>query len=181
MATPYVQTYRSTVARRLAAVLMGAAGVVVVGLAVGGDVELLLRWGGAVLLVGAVGWVVYWRPALHLTDDGLQVVNPFRTVEVPWGAVEEVDGRYGVRLVLADGQKVNAWACPPPLGMDRARGKESEAAGAVRERWRREQATGRADRPTTPGDTSAVVRPDPVAVATLALLALAAVVTPFLV
>ena len=75
MATPYVQTYRSTVARRLAAVLMGAAGVVVVGLAVGGDVELLLRWGGAVLLVGAVGWVVYWRPALHLTDDGLQVVT----------------------------------------------------------------------------------------------------------
>lgn len=174
-ATPYVQTYRSTAARRLAAVLMGSASVVVVGLAVGGDLEILLRWGGLVLLVAAVGWTVYWRPALHLTDAGLEVVNPLRSVDVPWAALDEVDGRYGVRLVLRDGATVDAWACPAPHGVDRARGKDSEAAGAVRTRWRRQQDSG------TTGGAEIVVRRDTTAVATLGLLALAAVLTPLLV
>lgn len=140
MSAPYVQTYRSRLARRLAVAVFVFSGVLLVGLALSGDLALLV-FAGPLLLLAAVAWFAYWLPALIVDESGIEVRNIATTVRVPWSELVEIDGRYGLR-VITDLGSWNAWACPAPFGLDRARGRESEAANAVRTRWERQRALG---------------------------------------
>lgn len=60
-----------------------------------------------------LGWVALWRPHLTIDDDGIEVVNVFHTVYVPWAALVHVDTRFALTLV-APQRRVSVWAAPAP-------------------------------------------------------------------
>jgi hypothetical protein len=71
---------------------------------------LAMAAGGAVLV--AIGWL----PGIVLDDDALTIVNPLRTVRLPWSAVTAV--RMGWVLTITAGPaRYRAWAAPGPRRM----------------------------------------------------------------
>lgn len=104
----------------------------------------LLNYGAAVLLFGFLGWAAFWQPHVEVSDGGVRVANTWRTVDVPWPAVEEVEGRYGLRLRTAYGA-VTAWGAPAPAGRDRARRGTGSAADLVNARVAELRAAGYLD------------------------------------
>ena len=108
--------------------------------------ETLLRFGAPVALFGVLGWGAFWEPHVEVSDGGVTVANTLRTVEVPWPAIEGVDGRYGLRLDTAYGP-VDAWAAAAPSGRRRARGQQSEAAEVVTRRIEELRAAGHLEQP----------------------------------
>ncbi|MFC9298387.1 PH domain-containing protein [Streptomyces sp. NPDC057011] len=54
------------------------------------------------------------RPAVFANDDRLRVRNPFRVIELPWGAVDAVRAGYSTE-VLAEGGKYQLWSVPVSL------------------------------------------------------------------
>ncbi|WP_433546018.1 PH domain-containing protein [Streptomyces sp. CA-294286] len=73
---------------------------------------------GAVLagLAFAVPLVVAFllRPAVYANEDRLRIRNPFRTIVLPWGAVDAIRTGY-TSEVLAGGAKYQLWAVPVSL------------------------------------------------------------------
>lgn len=121
---------RSTQALGAAMMALSVVGLVSV-LFSGADT--VLQFAAPLALFGVLGWGAFWRPRVVVSDGGVTVVNTLRTVEVPWPAVQSVDGRYGLRLLTAYGP-VTAWGAAAPAGRERARGVQSPAATAVNER-----------------------------------------------
>ena len=64
------------------------------------------------------------RPAVYAGEDRLRVRNPFRTITLPWGAVETLRAAYSTEVVTAGG-KYQLWAVPVSL---RQRKKASRQA-----------------------------------------------------
>lgn len=104
------------------------------------------RWLGLVpAAFGALlGWTALWNPRVVVDDEGVEVVNVFHTVLVPWAALVHVDTRFALTLVTP-ARKVAAWAAPAP----------GRAGVAVARR--RNQRHGRADLTPSagPGERSA--------------------------
>ncbi|MFD3700557.1 PH domain-containing protein [Streptomyces sp. NPDC058646] len=81
------------------------------------------------------------RPAVFANDDRMRVRNPFRIIELPWGAVDAVRSGYSVEA-LAEGSKYQLWAVPVSLrerkkvnrqqlkGLGRAGGRGADAPEA---------------------------------------------------
>ncbi|MBB6405665.1 PH domain-containing protein [Arthrobacter sp. AZCC_0090] len=65
------------------------------------------------LLVAFIGWLLFWRPAVVVLDSGVRLENPYRTIEVPWDALVQVDTRYALTLMTPH-KKYPAWAAPAP-------------------------------------------------------------------
>lgn len=145
--------------------------------AVVGGVDDLLRFGAPVTLFGVLGWACFWQPYVEVADGGVTVANTVRTVHVPWPAIEEVHGRYGLKLETAYGP-VTAWAASAPAGRQRARSQHSVASAVVTERLEQLRAAGHLDDPR-------LERPDLTTtwhralLASVALLLLGAVGLPF--
>ena len=96
-------------------VLVGAVVVLsLVGLAAAGDVESLRRFGPAFVALEVVTAALFWWPAVIVGDDAVKIRNPFRTTVVPWEAIDAMETRVGLRLVLRPNGSVSAWAAPPP-------------------------------------------------------------------
>ncbi|GAB3118214.1 PH domain-containing protein [Streptomyces calidiresistens] len=99
-----------------------AGGVLLLGLAawMGGDA--LLRGEGRVPLYAIAGLLTVVplivaltvRPVVLAGDNRVLIRNPFRTIHVPWGAVETVRARYSAEL-LAEGAVYQLWAIPVSL------------------------------------------------------------------
>ncbi|UNX55666.1 PH domain-containing protein [Georgenia sp. TF02-10] len=81
------------------------------------------EYGAVPLVLAVLGWAVFWRPAVLVSPAGVRVVNVFRTIEVPWSALEEVETRWGLRLHTTGG-RVRAWATPARGGMAHRRVEE---------------------------------------------------------
>lgn len=111
-------------------VLVSVAGLVSVVLSGPADA---LAYGAPTALFGVIGWAAFWKPYVEIADSGVTIANTLRTVSVPWPAVTEVEGRYGLRLHTAYGS-FTAWAAQAPVGRDRARGVQSQAASLVEDR-----------------------------------------------
>ncbi len=128
-------TYRSSFSRALAVVTVALCAVLLVSLALTSGAGTTLRYAAPALLVALLAWMAYWRPLVEVSDGGIELRNVWRTVQVPWPALQEVDGRLGLRLVTAYGT-YQAWAVPAPR---RTRGSRevatTEAATMVRARW----------------------------------------------
>lgn len=131
---------RSRSGRTLGAVMVALAVLGVVSAASGG-LDDLMRFAAPLVLFGLLGWAAFWRPYVEISDGGVHVRNTLRSVEVPWPALEEVDGRYGLTLRTTHGS-VSAWAAAAPAGRQRARGEQSAAAVQVRSRWDQLRAAG---------------------------------------
>jgi hypothetical protein len=93
----------------VAALCLLAAGVVV---AYEGPSTLLTVWPW-LGIVGLLAWALYWRPAVFVTDAGVRLVNPLRTIDVPWPALEAIETKWALTLVTAWG-RYRAWAAPAP-------------------------------------------------------------------
>lgn len=134
---------RSRSSRALGAVmvLLGALGLASTLLAGRGAVA---TYAGPLAVFALLGWAAFWRPHVEVSDGGVRVVNTLRTTEVAWPALEEVEGRYGLRLLTAYGP-VQAWGAQAPSGVGRARSRDSEAAEVVRGRWDALRAAGHLD------------------------------------
>lgn len=109
-----------------------------------GGTEAVLRYAAPLTLFGVLGWGAFWQPRVEVSDGGVTVVNTLRTVEIPWPAVQSVDGRYGLRLQTAYG-RVTAWSAAAPAGRQRAHGRQSKAADVVAERLEALRAAGHLD------------------------------------
>ncbi len=136
---------RPRAARALGALMVLAAVAGLLSLAVGGA-GAALRLGAPVVLFGVLGWAAFWDPYVEVADGGVTIANTLRTIVVPWPAVEEVEGRYGLRLRTAYGG-FTAWAAHAPAGRQRARGLENESARLVRERLEALRHAGHLDNP----------------------------------
>lgn len=137
---------QSTAMRAVGAATVATAALVAAGLAIGAEWGTLLAYAGPLGLVGLVGVAACWLPYVDVSHAGVEVRNVLRTVHVSWPAIEEIDGRYGLRLRTAYGT-VNAWGATAPSGRQRLRGGDSVAAATVRQ-WRdRLRAQGHLDDP----------------------------------
>lgn len=168
---------RSRSARALGATMI-ALSVLMLGSALVGGVATLLDFAAPTVLFGVLGWAAFWRPYVEVTDGGVTVANTLRTLEVPWPAIESVDGRYGLRLQTAYG-RVTAWGATAPKGRERAREQQSVAALAVTGRLEELRVAGHLDDPR-------LERPAPVTVwhrdllITIGVLVLASVTLPLI-
>src|SRR5690606_6284520 len=95
--------------RAIATALAASSLVAVVAAAVSGTGGVvLLRTATVAAFVTALAWAVYWRPEVEVSDGGIRVVNPFRTIHVPWPALGTVTDRWSLTLTTTDGRHVSA-------------------------------------------------------------------------
>jgi hypothetical protein len=71
-------------------------------------------------LVTGACWALFWRPAVIVDDAGVHLVNPLRTIDVPWPAIQAVDTKWALVLITAYG-RFTAWAAPAPGAREVAR------------------------------------------------------------
>jgi hypothetical protein len=90
--------------------LVAAVGLVVTA-ATGGPAALM--GAGPLLLLGFLGWLLFWMPSVVVHDGGITLENPFRSIEVPWAALVNVDTRYALTLVTPS-RSYASWAAPAP-------------------------------------------------------------------
>lgn len=93
-----------------------ATGVLAVGGAVATAVQDLgqgLRALPAFALAVVAVWALFGRPAVLVSDGGVEVRNVLRTIELPWPSIERIDTKYALTLYTAYGVYA-AWAAPAP-------------------------------------------------------------------
>ncbi|MFF2810586.1 PH domain-containing protein [Streptomyces sp. NPDC058000] len=106
---------------RSPAALVGGALLILLGLWLGADA--LLR--GTVhtkltalfvLLLGVPLVAAFsLRPLVRANEDRLVVRNPFRTISLPWAAVEELRATFSAEVFVSGGGKYQLWAVPVSL------------------------------------------------------------------
>ncbi|MET7532709.1 PH domain-containing protein [Streptomyces goshikiensis] len=74
------------------------------------------RWTALAVALCAVPLIVAFtlRAAVFANDDRLRIRNPFRTIVLPWAAVDAVRAGYSAE-VLAEGRKFQLWSVPVSL------------------------------------------------------------------
>lgn len=141
------RAYRSAFSRALAVVAVALCAVLLVWLALTAEARQVLRYGAPVALVGLLAWLAFWRPQVEVSDGGVEIRNVWRTVHVPWPALQDIDSRLGLRLVTAYGS-YQAWAVPAPRRTRGATAVEpTDAAVWVSERWDELRTAGYLDDP----------------------------------
>lgn len=96
---------RGSIAMGVVAICVG--GVMAVLSVFSGEPSLVLI--GAMLMLVAVGWVLFIRPSVVLTVVGVELENPFRRTSIPWSHIEDVSPRWNLEI-WARGKAYPAWA-----------------------------------------------------------------------
>ncbi|GAA4145907.1 PH domain-containing protein [Leifsonia shinshuensis] len=131
---PYVspaerEVFVSRFNRVLAVVIWAAAAALIIGLLVSvHDARLLYVVPCA--LFAFIGWAVLWRPLLTVGDDGIEVINVTRTIDIPWQALIHVDTKYALTL-YTPGRKFPVWSAPAPGTARTLRATRQETRGRV--------------------------------------------------
>jgi hypothetical protein len=105
--------YRPVVSR------LAVAGYVVFALwwavddVVTGDGGRLVVAAPVMLALGAALWGVFWRPAVVVDDDGVELKNVVRDVHVPWALLDDVDTQYALTLHVGE-RRHRSWAAGAP-------------------------------------------------------------------
>jgi hypothetical protein len=76
------------------------------------------------------GWLAFWYPRVEIDDDEVRLVNPLRTIAVPWPALVNVTTQYAMTLVTPHAQ-YRAWAAPGPGAGHVARAAAADLRGAT--------------------------------------------------
>lgn len=172
---------------------------------VGGWGHTAAQHAGAVcggLALVALAHALYWRPRLEVHESGVRLVNPARTVSIPWARIVDVRTRFAVTVVTDQGS-YSSFALPSagagaafrsdadavnrnhpiarPEGAVRVGDLTSTASGAaahrVRIQWQRRVDSGELDVFTRQGDPEPVTtRLVPGPLATVVVLTAASVV-----
>lgn len=109
-----VTTYRSKPAMFTGVVLVAVGLWLIADTAVRGTGADTVTVIGSVLAVGAIVVALTLRAVVHAGPDKLVIRNPFRTVDIPWGAVQNVKAEYSLE-VKADDRSFHIWAVPVSL------------------------------------------------------------------
>lgn len=72
------------------------------------------------------GYWLFGYPEVVVDDDGITLVNPSRTIRVPWVALVTVETKFALTLITANG-RYSAWAAPAPGVIGTFRGKREDA------------------------------------------------------
>ncbi|NLF03994.1 MAG: PH domain-containing protein [Actinomycetales bacterium] len=129
------ETLRPRSSRPIAVAVVVCCAVALVAMVVSAPgVVPVLRTAGVTVLVASLAWAAYWRPEVEVSDGGVRVVDPWRTVHVPWPALADVSERWSLTLSTTDGRRVSAFAAPARGAVDRGPGVAREAARLVTER-----------------------------------------------
>ncbi len=140
------ETLRPRSSRVIATAVAACCGTALVVVAASGaGPSVVLRTLGVAGLVAALAWTAYWRPEVEVSDGGVRVVNPWRTVHVPWPALGTVSDRWSLTLTTTDGRQVSAFAAPARGLSDRGPGVAGSAAALVAERREELRAAGYLD------------------------------------
>ena len=78
-----------------------------------GDTRRVTLVGPILVAVGAVLWGMFWRPAVVVDDDGVELRNVVRDVHVPWRLLEALDTRYALTLHVGH-RRYRSWAAGAP-------------------------------------------------------------------
>lgn len=89
---------------------------------------------------------VFVRPSVQTVDDGVVLVNPYRTAVVPWGALERVEAELTLELVTS-ARRFSSWAA---TGSRNARPR--------RRRWSEDDPDLAREQGTTPPNLAEVLR-----------------------
>jgi hypothetical protein len=126
------ETFRPKFTRVVAVlVIIGVLVLLADVLRVGG-LSAAARDVGPLGLLAWAAWVALWRPALHVGEENVTVVNPLRTITVPWAAVRTIDTRYALTLTTAGG-RWTSYAAPAPGRSSARKLARSERAALDRE------------------------------------------------
>ncbi|MDQ6752777.1 MAG: PH domain-containing protein [Actinomycetota bacterium] len=108
---PGTEDFRPRTSTMLAFVMWALAGITLVPSLAGGVAGLPAI--PLALAVAFAGYWLFWFPKVRLDDDGVTLVNPVRTVSVPWAALITVDTKFALKLLTPAGA-YTAWAAPAP-------------------------------------------------------------------
>jgi hypothetical protein len=139
-----------------------AAWVVIAGLTAARGFEdgptAVLRALPLAIGLGLLAWLVFWHPRVDVTDDGVTLVNPLRTTQVPWAALINVETQYSLSLVTPGG-RYRAWAAPGPGRHQVVTAGNDELAGMSRMARDARGSVAIGDLPSAPsGQVAALVR-----------------------
>ncbi|GAU65100.1 hypothetical protein SSP35_01_04370 [Streptomyces sp. NBRC 110611] len=118
--TPPQQQYAERSYRSPAA-LAGGVLLLLLALWLGGDALLRgtantrLTAAFALLLLVPLVVAYTFRPVVRAGDDRLTIRNPFRTITLPWGAVEDLRASFSTEVFTTGGDKYQMWALPVSL------------------------------------------------------------------
>lgn len=83
------------------------------------------------LLLGVPLVVAYTlRPLVRAGEDRLTVRNPFRTVTLPWGAVETLRAAFSTEVVTGAGTTYQLWSIPVSLRQRKKAGRQAQRGAA---------------------------------------------------
>jgi len=105
--------YRPGASRVLAGAITAIGALGLVALTWDEGVAGLLRYGWWIVLPAALAWAIFWNPRIEVDDSGVLLVNVFRSIQLPWPAIQAVDTKWALKLVTAYGS-YSAWAAPAP-------------------------------------------------------------------
>ncbi len=106
-------TYRPGASRLLAGAIFVIGAVGLIALQVNDGVGGLLRYGWWLVLAAVLAWALFWNPRIHVDASGVLLVNVFRTIQLPWPSIQEIDTKWALTLKTAYGS-FGAWAAPAP-------------------------------------------------------------------
>lgn len=129
------ETVRPRSSRAIAVAVASCCAVALVAVVAGGaGAVTALRTAAVCALVVALVWAGYWRPCVEVSDGGVLLVDPWRTVHVPWPALDSVSDRWSLTLTTSDGRRFSAFAAPAGGAAQRGSGPARQAADLVLER-----------------------------------------------
>jgi hypothetical protein len=72
-----------------------------------------VQTGSIVLFLLGLIWAYYVFPKVEIKSDLVVVTNPLTKSEIGFGAIEDVDTRFALKLI-GESKAVSAWAAPAP-------------------------------------------------------------------
>ncbi len=111
-------------------------------------------WALVPLAFGALlAYELFWRPRIHWDDERIVLVDPYRTIEIPWTAVVDIDTRFALTIVTP-ARRYRSSAAPAGGALTRPRqGRESLGPDQQSGTLRKSDALG-----TDSGDAAYVIR-----------------------
>ncbi len=63
------------------------------------------------VLICVIGWMLWYYPRVEISDDGVAIANPLRSVRIPLSAITETTARGALRIHTGQAH-YTAWAAP---------------------------------------------------------------------
>lgn len=113
---------------------------------------------GLAALLAVAGILAYWRPAIGVGSEEVEIRNVFRRVAIPFDHLVHVDTKWALELYLDDGGKITAFAAPAPSAFAARTMRAEDARGLPRDTYVAGTVRPGDRRGTPSGDAAALVR-----------------------